>query len=174
MKFGACFIVALWAGASCALLFPTKSCGSPLPPGITIEGPAETETTLTLAQIAAMPVLTETVTFGTDHGMLQASFSGPLLWTVLKAGGAVGGKMSKAVVREYALVTGSDGYQAVLALGEVSPAFEDKDVILATQMNGKALGPGHDRLVVPGEQRGGRSVRDVVSIAVVQAGSNRN
>jgi hypothetical protein len=120
-----------------------------------------------------MPVLTESVSFGTDHGPLKATFSGPLLWTVLKSAGAAGGKMSKAVVREYALVTGSDGYQAVLALGEVSPAFENKDVILATTMNGQALGAGHDRLVVPGEQRGGRSVRDVVSIAVVQAGTNR-
>jgi DMSO/TMAO reductase YedYZ molybdopterin-dependent catalytic subunit len=100
--------------------------------------------------------------------MFKAAFSGPLLWAVLQAGGTVGGKMSNAVVREYAVVTGADGYRAVVALGEVSPAFEGKAVILATQMDGKTLGPGHDRLVVPGEQRGGRSVRDVVSIAVVQ------
>jgi DMSO/TMAO reductase YedYZ molybdopterin-dependent catalytic subunit len=39
-------------------------------------------------------------------------------------------------------------------------------VILAEQMNGKPLGPDHFRLVVPGDQRGGRSVRDVVSITI--------
>jgi hypothetical protein len=173
MKLWARAVVALLVGSALPAIRPGTSWGVAPPAGITITGVTGTATILTPAQLSALPDVTETVSFGTDHGAFKASFSGPLLWAVLQAGGTVGGKMSKAVVREYALVTGADGYEAIVALGEVSPAFENKEVILATQMNGKALGPGHDRLVVPGEQRGGRSVRDVMSIAVAQAGPNR-
>ena len=48
--------------------------------------------------------------------------------------------------------------------------FENKNVILATRLNGKDLGPQHFRLVVPGDAKGGRSVRDVVRIEVSLAG----
>ena len=71
------------------------------------------------------------------------------------------------MVRDTVLVTGSDGYTASIAMGEISPAFENKQVILAGQMNGKPLGAAHWRLVVPGDARGGRSGRDVIAIAVL-------
>jgi len=48
-----------------------------------------------------------------------------------------------------------------------APAFEGKPVILAERTNGQPLGAGHFRIVVPGDRRGGRSVRDVASIAVM-------
>ena len=67
-------------------------------------------------------------------------------------------------------VTGSDGYSAALALGEIAPAFEAKRVIVADQTDSRPLGPGHFRLVVPGDRYGGRSVRDVVRIAVIAPG----
>ncbi len=75
-----------------------------------------------------------------------------------------------AAVRETVLVTGSDGYSAALALGEIAPAFEAKRVIVADQADSQPLGPGHFRLVVPGDRYSGRSVRDVVRIAVIAPG----
>jgi hypothetical protein len=54
----------------------------------------------------------------------------------------------------------------VLALAELAPEFEGKQVILAQQMNGKPLGNGHLRVVVPADKRGGRSVRDIARIGV--------
>jgi len=169
MKWGAWAIAVVWGGGF-ALAVPAGTAWGATPAsGIAILGPSGAVTVLTPARLAGLPVVTETVSFGTDHGESTATYSGPLLWAVLQAGGAVGGDMPKAAVREYAVVTGADGYRAVVALGEVSPAFENKEVILATRVNGEALGPGHDRLVVPGERRGGRSVRDVVRIAVAQA-----
>jgi hypothetical protein len=39
-------------------------------------------------------------------------------------------------------------------------------VILADHMVGQPLAPEHLRLVIPGERRAGRSVRDVVRISV--------
>jgi DMSO/TMAO reductase YedYZ molybdopterin-dependent catalytic subunit len=121
------------------------------------------------ADIARLPAIEETVSFGTEHGPLKAIFGGPLLWTVLNAAHAIDPAKPKAAVRSYVVITGSDGYVAVIALGEIEPAFENKRVLLAETMDGKALGPGHLRVVVPGDARGGRSVRDVVSITVLAA-----
>ncbi len=98
---------------------------------------------------------------------MHAVFAGPLLWTVLTQTRAIDPAKPKEAVREAVLVTGSDGYTALLAVGEIAPMFEDKQVILATTMNGKNLAPGHLRIVVPGDKKGGRSVYDVVSIAVL-------
>ena len=62
-------------------------------------------------------------------------------------------KQPKLAVRESVLVTGSDGYAALLALGEIAPFFEHKKIILATKMNGKYLGPLHLRIIVPGDSQ---------------------
>ena len=59
-----------------------------------------------------------------------------------------------------------DGYHAVLAVGEIAPEFEAKQVILSERMDGKPLDADHLRVVVPLDKRGSRSVRDVVRIEV--------
>ncbi len=142
--------------------------GATPPPGTGIEvlAPGGAAVTLTPAQIDALPMVSVRITFGTDHGELKAAFSGPLLWSVLQAGHALDPAQKKQVVREAVVITGADHYTAILALGEIAPAFEDKTVILAMEMDGKALAPGHFRIVVPGDKRGGRAVHDVVSLAV--------
>ena len=53
---------------------------------------------------------------------------------------------------------------AVLTLAEIDPEFEGKRVILAYWRDGQPLPGGELRLVVPGDHRGGRSVREVVKI----------
>jgi hypothetical protein len=74
-------------------------------------------------------------------------------------------------LRWYAVVTGTDGYQAVIAWGEIDPGFEGKPVLLAYEQDGQLLGPsdGMARLVVPGDQRGGRYVSNVRTIALLHA-----
>ncbi len=139
--------------------------------GLAIISPAGRLVTLTVAQLRAMPAVTVNADFGTDHGPFKAVFSGPLLWVVLQDAAAVDPKQPKLAVQGSILITGSDGYSALLALSEIAPLFEGKQVILATAMNGKRLGAQHLRIVVPGDVKGGRSVRDVVSIAVSVAGS---
>jgi hypothetical protein len=53
---------------------------------------------------------------------------------------------------------------AVIALAEIAPQFAGRPVQIADHMNGSVL-PGQAlRLIVPGDRRGGRSVRDVVRI----------
>jgi DMSO/TMAO reductase YedYZ molybdopterin-dependent catalytic subunit len=55
---------------------------------------------------------------------------------------------------------------AVFGLAELGPQFANRPIQLANRMNGEALPDQGLRLIVPGEQRGGRSVRDVVRIDV--------
>ncbi len=116
--------------------------------------------------VAALPAVGVTVSFETEHGKRQASFEGPLLWTLLEHARALDLGKPREQVRQFVTITGRDGYTAVLALGEMSPAFEGKQVILAERMDGQPLAPDHFRVIVPGDARGGRSVRDVARIVV--------
>ncbi|HST09994.1 MAG TPA: hypothetical protein VLL05_06440 [Terriglobales bacterium] len=63
----------------------------------------------------------------------------------------------------------SDGYRVVIALPELDPAFDDKEVLLAFVRNGKALDDkeGPYRLVIPSEKRMARWVRQVTSLKIV-------
>jgi DMSO/TMAO reductase YedYZ molybdopterin-dependent catalytic subunit len=120
----------------------------------------------TVAMIAALPVVQVSVSFATAKGQFGARFAGPLLWSVLVKDGAVDPAKPRLQAGQTVLVTGQDGYSAALAVGEVSPDFEGKPVILAETMNGHALGPSHLRLVIPGDRKGARNVRDVARITV--------
>jgi len=133
---------------------------------ITITAPNHPAITLTPAQIQALPSVQADIAFATAHGPFHAHVAGPLLWTVLLAAHAINPKSPETLVREAVTATGADHYAATLALGELAPGFADKTIILATSVNGQPLAPGHERLFVPGDRHGGRSVRDVVGLAV--------
>lgn len=131
--------------------------------GVALSGPVHTAT-LTAAALAALPQVQVPAGSGLDAG--KRVFEGPLLWTVLVQGGLVDPAKHQGDVRGTVLLTGQDGYTAVLALGELSPEFEGKQVIVALRMNGQPLEPGHLRIVVPGDKRGGRSVHDLARIGL--------
>lgn len=143
------------------------------PAAITIIGPSHAPLSLAAGAIARLPAIQLRTAFLTDRGIHAALFEGPLLWTVLCTFGVIDPAMHKQQVRQIVAITGRDGYQAVLALGEIAPEFEGKQVILAERMDGKTLGPDHLRVVVPLDKRGGRSVRDVVRIEVSAAPAPR-
>jgi hypothetical protein len=85
---------------------------------------------------------------------------------VLTAAGAIDPAKPAEAVRLTVRVTGADGYVVVLAMAELSPQFAARPIQLADQMNGAAIPDQALRLVVPGEQRAGRSVRDVVRVDI--------
>ncbi len=119
-----------------------------------------------LGSIEKLPATELMVSFLTGHGQEQGHYSGALLWAVLEQTGVLGGAEPRARLHHTILVTGRDGYTAALALAEIDPEFEGKPVLLAYRRDGEALPGGELRLVVPGDKRGGRSVRDVVRIEV--------
>ena len=112
------------------------------------------------AVIGRLPSIEVRVSMLTGRGPQEATFSGVLLWSVLQGQGVVADD-PKERLRRTLIVTGRDGWTAALALAEVDPEFEGKQVILATPRDGKPL-DNELRLVVPGDKRGGRSARDVV------------
>jgi DMSO/TMAO reductase YedYZ molybdopterin-dependent catalytic subunit len=126
---------------------------------------AEQPHDITRADVEKLPATEERIAFLTSHGNEEAAYTGALLWTVLDHAAALGGNP-----RDHAhlivTVTGHDGYVAALALAEIDPEFAGKQVLLAYRRDGQPLPDNELRLVVPGDKRGGRSVRDVVRIDV--------
>jgi hypothetical protein len=117
------------------------------------------------AQIEQLPAVDEKISFQTGRGPEQATYTGALLWLVLERAKMLGGD-TRAHARRTILVTGRDGYVAVLGLAEIDPELEGKRVLLAYRRDGQPIDRHALRLIVPGDRHGARSVRDVVRIDV--------
>ena len=126
------------------------------------------------AALAALPSVTENVTYTAGGSPVSASFTGVSLWTLLTTAGLVTDPAIKNdELREYVLATGSDGYEATFSLGELDPSFGGSATapdLVAYDENGQPLGAdGFARLVVPGDAAGGRYVSNLVSLQVLDA-----
>ncbi|MDQ2804077.1 MAG: molybdopterin-dependent oxidoreductase [Pseudomonadota bacterium] len=121
---------------------------------------------LDMAELRHLPPVEERVSFRGEQGEQTATFQGVRLWTLLDQAGAFDPAKPRSRVAATLTATGRDGYTVALALAEIDPAFEGKAVLIAYAADGHAPAGGGFRLVVPGDQRGGRSVRDVVRIEV--------
>ena len=152
--------------AGAAAFAQPASPGAPALPPLVLVIPGRGPLNVAADDLAKLPATPITTSFLTEHGTRTGSFSGPLLWAVLTQFGAVDAEKHRDAVHQALLITGQDGYVAVLAMAEIAPEFEGKQAILATTADGKPL-DGHLRLVVPADRRGGRSVRDVVRIEIV-------
>jgi hypothetical protein len=66
------------------------------------------------------------------------------------------------------LVEATDGYRAVFALAELDPELTDRVILLADTKDGQPLSPseGAFRVIVPGEKRPARWVRQVRALTV--------
>lgn len=130
-----------------------------------VSGAVVKRATFDLAALKALPAITQTV--GAN------SYTGVSLWTLLNDP-AVGLKPDTArhnpVLSMYALVTGSDGYRAVVSLGEIAPEFGNRPAIVAYSVNGAPLGRnGMARLVVTGDAKPGRAVARLAAIEIFAA-----
>jgi hypothetical protein len=134
--------------------------------GVLIQRAGAASRVISLERIAELPRLTQRLGFVTGGGEQQNEWSGPLLWDVLVDSGAVDPAKPADQVHLAVRVTGADGYVAVIGLAEIAPQFAGRQVQIADHVNGGPL-PGQAlRLIVPGDRRGGRSVRDVVRIDI--------
>ena len=71
-------------------------------------------------------------------------------------------------MKDYLVVTGADGFRAVLSLAETDGSVQPHPVILADKMDGAPL-TAHDaphRLVVDGDKKPSRSVYGITRIEV--------
>jgi len=131
--------------------------------GIVVATSVEQTHSIDPALVERLPAVEEKISFLTGHGPEHATYTGALLWSVLERAEMLGGDR-RARLRRTIIVMGRDGYSAVLALAEIDPEFEGKQVLLAYRRDGKPVDGNALRLVVPSDRHGGRSVRDVVRI----------
>src|SRR5262252_1168254 len=120
------------------------------------------------ADLAAMPQKTATAS---SHDQAGTYTGVPLRDILTKAGVSAGVDIRGPVLATSVVVTGADGYRAVFAIAEIDPVFTDRVILLASQKDGSPL-PENARpfqVIVPGELRPARWVRQVVSIAVQTA-----
>jgi hypothetical protein len=97
---------------------------------------------------------------------------GPTLIDVLAAAGAPhGDALRGGNLALYVRIGAADGYRAVFALAELDAGFRDALPIVTAHCDNAAL-DAHDgpfRLVVPGEKRPARWVRQVTTIDLLRA-----
>lgn len=104
---------------------------------------------------------------GNDH-----KYSGVLLSAILQKAGVTMGKDLKGEnLTKYASVEASDGYQVVFALAELDKDFTDRQIILATKIDGKPLAPtdGPFRIIVQDEKKPARCIKQVTGIKIAFA-----
>jgi len=107
------------------------------------------------------------VTIHNSHTNADEEYSGVRLSDLLaKLGAPLGNELRGKALANYIVATGSDGYKAVLALGEVDFSFHPGEVLVADTMNGKPLDAhsGPFKLVVTEDKRPARSVRNLTTI----------
>lgn len=105
----------------------------------------------------------------TDHDGKSHRYSGvPIADLLQQAGVTQGAQLRGKNMSKYLLVKASDGYEVVFALAELDTAFTNRVVILADQVDGQPLpaGIGPFRIVVPGEKKPARGVREVTTMTI--------
>jgi molybdate transport system substrate-binding protein len=129
--------------------------------------------TLTAADLETQyPAQTVEVIYQSGEQTVTATFTGVPLWQLVNAAQPnLNADVRNDALSMYLVVTGSDGYQAVIAWGEIDPAFGGQPVLLAYAQDGAPITDelGPLRLAVPGDARGGRYVRGVVDISLRDA-----
>ncbi len=125
-----------------------------------------------LSQLDALPQVTQTDTYTAGGTPVTDTFTGPSLWSVLNAAGGV--KTTPGIkndaLRKVVIATGTDGYTAAVAIGEISPSFGNRPYLVATSDSAGQIasgGPqGFARLTAPGDKAGGRYVSNLESVRV--------
>jgi hypothetical protein len=123
--------------------------------------------TWTVATLASLPHTT--VSVFDEHSKANETYAGvPLIDLLVKLG--VPDKPHGKQFRLYEVAAGSDGYEVVYSLGEITPDVHDATVLVADSEDGKPIaGDGPLKLVATGEKRPARWVRNLVAVKVLTA-----
>ncbi len=121
----------------------------------------------TAATLAALPHAS--ITVYNEHAKANQTYSGVALIDLLAKMG-VPEKPRGKELKLYIVAEGSDGYQVVYSIGEVTPDVHDGTVMVADGQDGKPIGnDGPLKLVATGEKRPARWVRNLVAVRVLTA-----
>lgn len=132
-----------------------------------VAGLVQQALTLDGATLAGLGLTWQTLDVG------GSSYGGYWLWDLLNSpaiGIATDPTIKNDILGMYVVATGSDGYQALFSLGELSPSFGAGPDLIALTKDGAGLGDnGFARLVVAEDGRGGRWVSNLVGLEVLRA-----
>ncbi len=120
---------------------------------------------------AALAKLPQHQVHAEAHGK-TVNCEGPALIDVLAAAGAPSGdKLRGKNLTLYVRISAADDYHAVFALAELDPGFRDDVAVITSRCDGAPLDAkdGPFRLVVPGDKRPARWVRQVTAIDLLRA-----
>jgi DMSO/TMAO reductase YedYZ molybdopterin-dependent catalytic subunit len=145
-------------------LFLTVGFAAAQSPALVLDGKVKHPQRWTLDDLKKMPAEHATVSYQTDRGVVSASFTGVLLWSLIGAAGGIDDSGKNAELRHAIRITAKDEYVVVTSTGELAPDFGNKAAIVAYERDGQPL--DGFRIVMPGDKHGGRNVRDVISISI--------
>jgi hypothetical protein len=133
---------------------------------LTVDGKA---TTLTVAELQAMPQ--KTVTVHNEHTKVDEAYSGvPLGELLAKYGFPVSQTTHRKMLRSYLTAEGTDKYWVLYSVTEIEGSEHNGEVIVATSMGGKTLGEdGKLKLIDSGDKKPQRWVRNLTTITVKSA-----
>lgn len=139
----------------------------------TVDGQVFNPLTLTPDSLASdFTSQTVDVTYLSGEDTVTTSFTGVPLWQILSAAQPnLNADVRNDRLSMYVVVTGSDGYQAVIAWGEIDPELGNQPILIAYEEQGEPIADdqGPLRLVVPGDEREDRYVNGVVNISLRDA-----
>jgi DMSO/TMAO reductase YedYZ molybdopterin-dependent catalytic subunit len=164
---------AIAATAAAIALFLTLPASSQTPPvagaALRITGKVDKPLVMSEADLEALPHTSLAVI--NEKGEHVRYDGVPVIDLLRQAEVPLGKQLKGPQMRLYVIVEAADGYQAVFALPEFDPEFTDRVSIMADRRDGKPLTPpeGPFRLVVDGEKRHARWVREVTALEVEQA-----
>ena len=123
-----------------------------------------------VSELHSLPRVEVRTTDPHDPGK-EIVYSGTTLVETLKTGGLVldsGMAGLRDAVKVTVIVEATDGYRAVFSFAELDPELTDRIILLADTKDGQPLPPreGPLRIIVPGEKRPARWVRQVKALTV--------
>ncbi|WP_315927556.1 hypothetical protein [Mesorhizobium sp. SP-1A] len=136
-------------------------------PSVEISGRIVPSGKISPDKLSRLPSVDQEVRYQTSKGEEHGRYSGPLVWSILKAKGIANLPGHNEQLKHSFVVEGRDGYRIIFSVGEIDPNFGNAPIQLAIEHDGKPMTATEGyRLIVPGDKRGARFVRDVVKIDV--------
>ncbi len=130
---------------------------------VKLDGAVKAPATYSLTDLAAQSSASVTLNVP-GHDAASGSWKGVPLMALIEKAGTVEDKGHGAYLQHVIIARGTDGYGVAVAIGEIEPKFEGKQVIVAYQKDGAAL--SSLRLIIPGDSHAGRDVRDLAELTV--------
>jgi DMSO/TMAO reductase YedYZ molybdopterin-dependent catalytic subunit len=156
--------------ALCSLLvsqIPALAAQQVGPDSIVVAGDGIARRVLHAAELRALP--RDSVVTTVHHG--SGTFRGVTLHDVLRIAGVPIDSLRGPRLADYLVVEASDGYRVAFGLAELAEDISGRRVLLVDEHDGRPLpaGEGVWRLVVPGDPRASRWVRQVTALILRHA-----